>query len=185
MRPAPTTDETGDDDATLLERGRHGELLARHLGDVRTHVAIRLWRRHHDEYLDEIVQRAVERLVRELRAGKRYGVPYGVVVRKVSEWAVKDWIAEYTQARARDGGDLDISGGAAPTAPDAFGEVEVTVAFEETLARLSPDDREAARLAWIEGMPPAAIARRLGCTRNAVDQRLHRIRVHLRKALLP
>lgn len=185
MRPAPAIDENRDDDATLLEQGRHTELLARHLADVRTHVAIRLWRRHHNEYLDEIVQRAVERLVGELRAGKRYRVPYAVVVRKVCEWAVKDWDTEFKEARARDGGDLDERGGATRAAPDALGEVEVTVVFEAALASLSPGDREAARLAWLEGVPPADIAERLGCTRNAVDQRLHRARAHLRKALRP
>lgn len=185
MRPATATDETRDDDATLLERGRHDELLARHLADVRSHVAVGLWRRHHDQYLEEVVQRALERLVRELRAGKRYTVPYGVVVLKVCEWAVKDWDAEFAAARARDGGDLDGPEGAALSAPDALAEAEVTVVFEEALAPLAPGDREAARLAWLEGVPPVEIARRLGCTRNAVDQRLHRVRVHLREVLLP
>jgi DNA-directed RNA polymerase specialized sigma24 family protein len=57
--------------------------------------------------------------------------------------------------------------------------------FGDAIAPRPEGDREAARLAWIDGVPPAAIADRLGCSRNAVDQRLHRVRAHLRTVLLP
>jgi RNA polymerase sigma factor (sigma-70 family) len=181
MRPAPATDETRDDDATLLDEGRHAELLARHVDDVRTHVALELWRRHHDEHLDEVVQRALERLARELRAGARYRVPYGVVVRMVCRWAVAEWATQFERERGRHGGGLDGQRAASVAAPDAFEEVEVMAAFEDAIAPLADGDRAAARLAWIEGVPPAQIAGRLGCSRNAVDQRLHRVRAHLRE----
>lgn len=183
MRPAPATDETRDDDATLLDEGRHVELLARHVDDVRTHVALALWRRHHDEHLDEIVQRALERLARELQAGRRYAVPYGVVVRMVCRWAVRGWADEFAAERARDGGDIDGEAASAVRAPDAFEEIEMSVVFEDAIAPLPDGDREAARLAWLDGVPPAQIAERLGCSRNAVDQRLHRVRTHLRGVL--
>jgi RNA polymerase sigma factor (sigma-70 family) len=185
MRPAPATDETLHDDATLLDEGRHADLLARHVDDVRTHVAIGMWQRHHGEHLDEVVQRVLERLLRELRAGRRYTVPFGVVVRMVCRWAVLEWASEFAQERRRDGGAIDDTDTAAPPAPDAFGEVEAMMLFEDAIAPLPEGDREAARLAWIDGVPPAAIADRLGCSRNAVDQRLHRVRAHLRTVLLP
>lgn len=183
MRPAPATDETRDDDATLLDEGRHAELLARHLDDVRTHVALGLWRRHHDEHLDELVQRASERLICELRAGRRYPVPYGVVVRMVCRWTVHEWAREFAVERASHGGDIDGEAASAVPAPDAFEEIEMTGMFEDAIAPLPDGDRATARLAWLEGLPPAQIAERLGCSRNAVDQRLHRVRTHLRGVL--
>lgn len=44
----------------------------------------------------------------------------------------------------------------------------------EALARLKPSDRELLRLAAWEELPHAEIARTLGCSVAAIDQRLHR-----------
>lgn len=47
------------------------------------------------------------------------------------------------------------------------------------LARLSDDDQELIRLTTFEGLAPPHVARLLGCSRNAVDVRLHRARRRL------
>lgn len=42
------------------------------------------------------------------------------------------------------------------------------------LARLTPDDQEVLRLAWWEEIPHVEIAAVMGCSRQAVSQRIHR-----------
>lgn len=70
---------------------------------------------------------------------------------------------------------------------DVDGPEEIAVANEEqrtvlqALGRLSDDDRELLRLAVSEQLPHADIAALMGCTRNAVDIRLHRARKRLAK----
>lgn len=51
------------------------------------------------------------------------------------------------------------------------------------LGRLKETDQELIRLAYWDELPHAAIGQMLGCSRSAVDVRLHRARRRLRKAL--
>ena len=51
------------------------------------------------------------------------------------------------------------------------------------IAKLSPNDQEAIRLAFWEELPHAEIGRILGCSTGAVDVRLHRAIRRLRKGL--
>lgn len=53
----------------------------------------------------------------------------------------------------------------------------------DALARLSKDDCEIIRLAEWEGLSHGEIASVLGCSRHAVDQRMHRARGRLAKQL--
>jgi DNA-directed RNA polymerase specialized sigma24 family protein len=183
MRPmgsTETTDETDEHDRLLLREGRHAELLARYYSDIRTHVAIRLGpgQRVHRE---EVAHRVVDRLARELGGGRVYRVPFRVVVHQISGWAVAEWFSELARAREFDGGaleDLEATGWA--VAPDDYAGVDLGVTLEAALGDLPPGDREVATLRWLESLEPSEIAERLGRSRNAVDQALHRARVFLK-----
>jgi len=183
MRRADVATGGPADDQTLLEQGRHAELLARHYDDLRTRVAIHLYRRHHADHLDDVVHRAVERLARELRAGTRYGVPYAAVVATVARMAVLDWAAERRREEERHGGDPGAVAGDA--AGDPYGEVEARDLLETAVRHLPDGQRTVALLRWRDGLPIDEIARRTGRTRNAVDQALHRVRAVLREVMLP
>lgn len=58
--------------------------------------------------------------------------------------------------------------------PDEYGEWEALHDFDRLLEDLPGRQREVLRLAHREGLSPAQIAERLGVTRNAVDQAIHR-----------
>jgi RNA polymerase sigma-70 factor (ECF subfamily) len=99
---------------------------------------------------------------------------YGVARRVLS----RQWRSETRLRRLR-----QRAGSLADSTPD--GPESVVVQREEldlvlqALSRLRPADQEVLRLVAWDGLPHATIAGLLGCSVNAVDQRLHRARRRL------
>ncbi len=157
-------------DARLLAAGEHARLLAAY--DVVILDRCRALLRG-DPDAEDVAQDVKLRLYRELRAGKTYPVPFRVVVHKVIDWTVRDYFAgRPTEAPLADGWE-----------PSTDDHPLDAVIVEEVLDGLPPREREVWTLHIVEGMAPRQIAGRLGISRNAVDQALHRGRRALRHAL--
>lgn len=126
---------------------------------------------------EDVAQDVKLRLWRELQAGKEYPVPYKVVVSKVIDWTLRDYRqGRDTHAPLPDGFD---AGAADPT-----GAVGAEESVRDLLsAWLQGRARQVCELRYLEGLEIEDIAKRLGMTRNAVDQALHRAHVKLREAL--
>jgi RNA polymerase sigma factor (sigma-70 family) len=161
-------------DCELLEAGDHATLLATYFPEVRDRLA--LWLSAHDA--DEVLQRVMLRLLSELEGGKRYPVPFRVVVRKVTEWVVKDY---FRDRHGRWQPLPDEWDAADPS--DGYVAVDDRSLLEELFADLPQAEREVAWLRFAEGLEIEEIARRLHKTRNAVDQALFRIRNRVRRKL--
>lgn len=157
----------------LLAEGRHDELLARHYEALRDRARLRVGAAD----ADDVLQAALERLVRELRRGCRYPVPFRVAAHQILGWAID-------ARRARPDRHADGRVDADPADPvDHYAGVDMRLTVEAIIATLPAGDRAAVRLRFVEGCEIAEIARRLGRTRNAVDQALFRGRRHLREGL--
>ena len=126
---------------------------------------------------EDVAQDVKLRLWRELEAGKSYPVPFRIVVSKVIEWTLRDhWQGRDTHAPLPDNWD---PGGSDPT-----DDVGADDALQELLrARLTGRTLEVCELRYLEGLEIEEIAQRLGTSRNAVDQALHRAHAKLREAL--
>jgi RNA polymerase sigma factor (sigma-70 family) len=154
--------ERDAEDARLLEAGDHAELLAAYHDVVIGRCVARLrWPRGYDAAQD-----VFERLLTELRKGKKYAVPYRVVVHKVVDWTIKEYLAGEPVGPLPDGWE--------PVAPDEFeeaiGEHDLMRLFE-TLPDRSGD---VCRLRYLVGLNVAQIAEQLGIEQNAVHQALWR-----------
>ena len=159
------------EDERLLEAGDHAALLRSYFETIILRCRFRC--RTEDDAL-ECAQAAAVRLLSELKRGKRYPVPFRVVVHKVIEWTTKGF---YERGRAvlvelED----DVLGAGNP-----FDDVETRYDLERALAEIAEGDGEVARLRYLEGAEIEEIAERLGKTRNAVDQALHRSRKKLQE----
>jgi RNA polymerase sigma factor (sigma-70 family) len=161
------------EDALLLENGDHAALIAAYHAIVvqRCLIAVR------SEAGYDVAQNVFERLLKELTARKRYRVPYRVVVHKVVDWTVQ----EHFQGLPTD-----------VPLPDGWDPVDEadpyrTVEDDEVLAALFADLPEGSRrvleLRYREGLGIDEVAERLGMTRNAVDQALHRGHSKLRERI--
>jgi RNA polymerase sigma factor (sigma-70 family) len=160
------------EDALLLEARDHPALLAAYHDVVvqRCLVATR------DESGYDVAQNAFLRLWRELERGKHYSVPYRVVVHKVVDWTLK----QYFTGRPTD---VPLPEGWDPAdASDAYAEVEGGD-LDSLWADLPEGAREVLDLRYGEGLEIDEIAERLGKTRNAVDQALHRAHEKLRSRI--
>jgi len=157
------------EDALLLERGDHETLIAAYKDVVvqRCLVGTR------DESGYDVAQNVFLRLWQELRRGKRYTVPYRVVVHKVVDWTVKEHFAGLrTDVALPEGWDpVDES--------DPYAEVDDSD-LDALWADLAEGDRRVLDLRYVQGLEIDEIAERLGKTRNAVDQALHRAHDKLR-----
>src|SRR5262245_6087374 len=161
-------------DERLLAEGRHDELLAAYYPIMHARLLLRV----HDGEAFEVLHRAVERLLTELKRGKRYPVPFRVVVHQVTGWTLKEYFAEQ---KRRPFAPLPTDWDVGDPGPD---DRVVSDAWVRSLiAQLSGRDREVAELRYLEGMEIAEIAERLGISRNAVDQSLHRAHKRLRKLM--
>jgi len=161
------------EDRRLREAGEHKLLLAGYFHAVRERCFLRL--RDHDAG-DEAAQRVFERLAGELARGRTYPVPFRVVVHMVTDWTL----------RGCDGGakrDSPLPDGWDPAAPDAFTSVDERLDLERLFDELPARQREVAELLYRDGLSHAEIARRLGVTRNAVDQALHNAHRNLAEKL--
>lgn len=130
---------------------------------------------------DDVLQAALLRLVAELRRGKTYGgLPFRVVAHQVLGWAIADHHEAAAAAARRDGA---VPGTDVADPVDDLAEVDVRLTVDAVIAALPEGDRVPMRLRYVEGCEIAEIARRLGRTRNAIDQSLARGRRHLRGRL--
>src|SRR5215210_4115349 len=158
------------EDALLLEAGDHAALIAAYEDVVvqRCLVATR------DESGYDVAQNVFVRLLRELDRGKRYSVPYRVIVHKVVDWTVK----EHFTGRPTD---VSLPKGWDPVdESDPYADVDGSD-LDVLWADLPEGSREVLDLRYVEGLEIDEIAERLGKTRNAVDQALHRAHDKLRE----
>ena len=163
-------------DDTLLAQGRHDELLARHYEALRDRARLRV----REPDCDDVLQAALLRLAAELGRGRTYDVPFRVVAHQVLGWAIADHRGAAAEAARRHGAvpEADV---ADPV--DDYDGVDMRLTFDAIMAALPEGDRVPMRLRHVEGCEIPEIARRLGRTRNAIDQALARGRRHLRRGL--
>ena len=157
------------EDAHLLERGDHAALIAAYEDVVVQRCLIAT--RGNEGY--DVAQNVFLRLLQELDRGRRYTVPYRVVVHKVVDWTVKEHFA---------GRPMDF---ALPEGWDPVGESDPYAEVDDgdldaLWADLAEGDRRVLDLRYVQGLEIDEIAERLGKTRNAVDQALHRAHDKLR-----
>jgi RNA polymerase sigma factor (sigma-70 family) len=159
-------DARDEEDRRLLEAGEHALLMRAYYETILQRCYARC-RTRDDAH--ECAHGVVVRLLSELKRGRHYAVPFRIVVHKVIEWTTRGFYAGGTVPLA----ELpeDIVG-----QEDPIGEAEVRYDLERALGTLPEGDREVARMRLVDGLEIADIAARLGKTRNAVDQALHRAR---------
>src|SRR5581483_2110397 len=154
------------EDTKLLAAGDHARLLAKYEPVIIGRCIAEL-RGHADA--DDVAQDVKLRLWSELARGKAYRVPFRVVVHKVIGWTLGDHFAgRPTHGPLPEGWD--------PADPDdAYGELLDDDAVAAALDGL-PDGktRQVMELHYRARLEIDQIAERLGMTRNAVDQALHR-----------
>lgn len=178
MRPATGSGyaDRNAHDANLIQQGRLAELLAGYLDDVRTLVRCRGVR---PDAVDDVVQEVFLRLHRRLRSGAPLSAPFGAVVRRAVQFAATDHADRSGRMRLLDDGVPDGH----PAPDDPIDDLVGRIAIEQHIAAMPPAVAEVMRMRWIEGCEIADIAHRLGRSRNAVDQALHRGRAELRRRL--
>lgn len=167
MSPPPTPHGHGArdaEDARLLARGSHAELLAAYYPLIRARLGLRL---PEGEAL-EVAHRVVDRLIQELSAdkGRSYRVPFRVVVLQVTKWTLAAYLSPPREEPLAEPPE-EVAG-------DPYAEVEERNHLESLFADLPERVRQVLTLRWIDGLTPEQIARRLGIERNAVDQAIHR-----------
>jgi RNA polymerase sigma factor (sigma-70 family) len=161
------------EDALLLERGEHEELLAAYVATIRDVCLARI--RNEDGY--DVAQNVVLRLWAELQRGKRYAVPFRVVVFNVIGWTVKEHFQGASTA-------VPLPEGWDPATWDnGYDAFEQDFDLERLFADLPPRERDVATLRYVDGLEHDQIAERLGIARNAVDQALWRAHGKLKEAV--
>jgi RNA polymerase sigma factor (sigma-70 family) len=160
------------EDSRLLDANDYSRLLATYYRVVVERCRLRL--ADPDAY--EVAHNVMERLLRELTAGRRYRVPFRVVVHQVTTWKIKEF-----QTRGR----VEIlpEGWDPESGEDPFEAFEQDHDLALLFAGLPPRVRDVMRLRYLEGLEIGEIAERLGMTRNAVDQALHRGHATIRESV--
>jgi RNA polymerase sigma-70 factor, ECF subfamily len=167
--------EADAEDTRLLERGQIEYLLAKYHDVVVGRCVARL-RGHPDA--EDVAQNVKLRLFRDFQRGKRYGdTPFRVVVHQVVGWT----LAEYFDGRPTD---IELPEDWRPDVADESEHVEADFYVEGLFAELPERQRQVLELRYLSGLDHEEIARRLGMTRNAVDQVLHNGHEKLRQALV-
>jgi RNA polymerase sigma-70 factor, ECF subfamily len=167
--------EADAEDTRLLERGQIEYLLAKYHDVVVGRCVARL-RGHPDA--EDVAQNVKLRLFREFQRGKRYGdTPFRVVVHQVVGWT----LAEYFDGRPTD---IELLEDWRPDVADESEHVEADFYVEGLFAELPERQRQVLELRYLSGLDHEEIARRLGMTRNAVDQALYNGHEKLRQALV-
>ena len=161
------------EDSRLLDAGDYAALLRSYYETIIQRCRVRT--RREDDAL-ECAQAVVVRLLSELKRGKRYPVPFRVVVHKVIEWTTKGFYERGSAIMVELEDEIVGEG-------NPYEDVDATYDLERALAELADGDGEVARLRYLEGLEIEEIASRLGKTRNAVDQSLHRSRKKLQELL--
>ncbi len=99
-----------------------------------------------------------------------------MVVHQVTKWTLADFHAgRRTDVPLPD--ELDLA------AEDVGDGVVSALWLRELLAQLPERERATCELVYVEGLSPAQAAKRLGTTRNNVDQRLFHARKRLRELM--
>jgi RNA polymerase sigma factor (sigma-70 family) len=159
------------EDRRLLESGDYARLVECYYGVIVERCQART---SEDGAAFDVASEVVLRLLAELKAGKRYPVPFRVVVHKVIGWK----LAEHFAARPQSVANVD------EIADDAsLSTVDDGQDLMALLDGLPQREREVAELRVLGGLDPAAIAARLGISRNNVDQAWHRAKQKLRERL--
>jgi RNA polymerase sigma factor (sigma-70 family) len=173
LSPSPS-DHDDARDADLLADGRIDRLLATYELAIIARC-IKATKSVHDGH--DVAQDVMFRLFREFQAGKRYeGVPYRVVVHQVTKWTLADFFA----GRPTDGPLPDDLG---LREEDPGERVVSDLWLRDLIVQLPDGERAACTLVYLEGLGPDQAARRLGTTRNNVDQRLFHARKRLRELI--
>ncbi|HXV57730.1 MAG TPA: sigma-70 family RNA polymerase sigma factor [Gaiellaceae bacterium] len=160
------------EDTRLLDAQDYPRLLATYYRVVVERCRLRL----PDADAYEVAHNVMERLLRELTAGKRYPVPFRVVVHQVTTWKIKEF-----QTRGRV--ELLPEDWDPPSGDDPFEPFEQGHDLLALFAGLPARVREVMELRYLEGLEIGEIARRLGISRNAVDQALHRGHATIRESV--
>lgn len=159
------------EDKRLLEAGEYARLIEAYYGVIVKRCQART-RTDGDAF--DVATEVVIRLLSELKSGKRYGAPFRVVVHKVIGWKLAEHFASASHDAELDD-DLAEAGSheSADERRDIMG----------LLDGLPQREREVAGLRVVAGLDPAAIAAKLGISRNNVDQAWHRAKQKLREQL--
>ncbi|MGH3113724.1 MAG: RNA polymerase sigma factor [Gaiellaceae bacterium] len=160
------------EDIRLLQAHDHARLLATYYPVVVERLRLRL----PDADAYEVAHAVVQRLLRGLAAGKTYSVPFRVVVHQVIGWKLKEFQTRGRVALLSE--EWDAAGD-----DDPFEAFEQGHDLELLFGGLPERTRAVLRLRYLEGLEIEEIAERLGMTRNAVDQALHRGHAKLRDAI--
>ena len=166
-------DERDAEDARLLENGNIAGLLAAYHQIIVGRCIARL---RGDDAAYDVAQNVMLRLLTEFRRGKRYSVPYRVVVHQVIDWTLKEHFQEQDTA-------APLPEGWEPAVEDASEAVLSRYYLTDRFASLPGQTRKVLELRYLAGLEIEQIAERLGLTRNAVDQALHRGHAKLREGL--
>jgi hypothetical protein len=127
---------------------------------------------------DEVVPRLAEGLLRERGAGWGSPVPVRAVAHPVTGWTYRGFFGE--RATGRLAPPPDRWEGASP---GETAGVDSADWLRRPFEQLPPREGELALLRYSEGLAIAEVAGRLGMTRNAVDQALHRLHRRLREMI--
>jgi RNA polymerase sigma factor (sigma-70 family) len=159
------------EDKRLLDAGDYAKLVESYYGVIVKRCQART---KADGEAFDVAADVVIRLLGELKAGKRYAVPFRVVVHKVIGWK----LAEHFTGRSHhtELGD-EIADEASHVNVDEHRDLM------RLLEGLPQREREVAGLRIVGGLEPAAIAAKLGISRNNVDQAWHRAKRKLRERL--
>jgi RNA polymerase sigma factor (sigma-70 family) len=159
------------EDKRLLDAGEYARLVESYYGVIVQRCQARTSR---DGAAFDVAADVVIRLLGELKAGKRYGVPFRVVVHKVIGWK----LAEHFAGRPH-----DAELGHDVIDDDSYESIDERWDLMTLLEGLPQREREVAGLRIVAGLEPAAIAAKLGVSRNNVDQAWHRAKRKLREQL--
>lgn len=159
------------EDTRLLEAGDYARLVESYYGVIVKRCEART-RSEGDAF--DVAAEVVIRLLGELKAGKRYRVPFRVVVHNVIGWKLAEHFAG-SSGDAGLGDELPDEG-----AFESPGERHDVMAL---LVGLPERERQVAGLRIVAGLDPAAVAMKLGISRNNVDQAWHRAKKKLRERL--
>jgi RNA polymerase sigma-70 factor, ECF subfamily len=166
-------DERDAEDARLLEEGDIAGLLAVYSDVIVGRCTAKL---RGDAAAYDVAQDVRLRLLGEFRRGKRYSVPYRVVVHQVLDWTLKEHFQGQDTA-------VPLPDAWEPSVKDASDSVHSRYDLLQLFASLPERTRQVLELRYLAGLEIEQIAERLGITRNAVDQALHRGHTKLKEGL--
>ncbi|MCS6969744.1 MAG: sigma-70 family RNA polymerase sigma factor [Planctomycetota bacterium] len=154
------------------------ELLAREEGGLRRVIGFYV---RGASAIDDVWQETALRALRRLHTLRDPARLRGWLY-QIARHAALDWLRNADRSRVQAHEEL-------PEAVDERGPMDRMLsadrlaAIQRAIAELPPSQREALRLRLEEGLDHAAIAARLGISREAVEVRLYKARVQLRERL--